>query len=287
LNKATATSQYREKDKDFKGIVPNSLVGQLNPFSIKANPTHQEAESILAEAVSKRFFLILVAKCRVDYMGRSSSTLDWGERVVMIKPDRSVLVHRKKGYEPTNWQPAGAILTFSTQNDKLTIRANRRSPRESLMVTAADVMLVSSFSLKDDAIFNMSLTEEDIYRVLLVHPNLIEDGFRISSQQKEFESGKADLVGYDKDGRYTVVEVKRVAANKSAVKQLFKYVSRMRVTSPDTRAILVAPSIQPAARRLSATLSIEFSQIDLRRCVELLSKEPYSETESIDRHLNK
>ena len=100
------------------------------------------------------------------------------------------------------------------------------------------------------------------------------------------EGGKADLIGYDKDGKYTVVEVKKVAANTSAVKQLYKYVLRMRVTSPDVRAILVAPSIQPAAKKLSKTLSIDYHQIDLRECIRLLSKESTSNVESLDKHFD-
>ena len=131
----------------------------------------------------------------------------------------------------------------------------------------------------------MLLAEEDIYRVLLSNPDMIEQGFRVSSQQKGLGSGRADITGYDKEGRYTVVEVKRVPADAEAVKQAYKYISEMRETSPEVRGILVAPGLRPAARSLAGSLSIEWRQIDLKLCAELLSKEGSRGMDRLDRHL--
>ncbi len=252
---------------------------------MKSKPIIQEAVAILSEAISKRLFTLFVARCRVDYQGRSSSKLDWGERVVMVKPDGSVLVHRKMGYDAVNWQPPGAFFTVSLRDGDLLLRADRWNPRESLTITSSEVLFVSAFSLVDDAVFDMLLTEEDLYRVLIDHPDLIERGFRISEQQKGLGSGKADLTGYDKDGRYTVVEVKKVPAGTDAVKQLFKYVAEMRETSPDVRAILVAPSIQASAKKLTSSLSIDYHPIDLKKCVEILISKQSRGIENLDKHL--
>ncbi|MFQ6134721.1 MAG: endonuclease NucS, partial [Nitrososphaerales archaeon] len=236
-------------------------------------------------AASKRAFTILVTDCRVDYRGRSSSKMNWGERVVMLKPDGSVLIHRKTGYDAVNWQPPGCYITLSRQDGELSIRADRRNPRETLTITCREVLFVSALSLTDEATFDMLLAEQDLYRVLLNNPDMIERGFRISSQQKGLGRGKADITGYDKEGRYTVVEVKRVPADVEAVKQLYKYISEMRETSPDVRGILAAPGMRPAAKKLSRSLSIEYRQIDLKRCAEMLSKERSVGMERLDRHL--
>ncbi len=252
---------------------------------VRSNPTLQEAETIISEAISKRAFTILVADCRVDYKGRSSSKMKWGERVVLLKPDGSVLIHRKTGYDAANWQPPGCYITFSKQDGELAIRADRRNPRETLTITCREVLFVSAFSLTDEASFDMLLAEQDLYQVLRDNPDMIEEGFRISSEQKGRGSGKADITGYDREGRYTVVEVKRVPADTEAVKQLYKYISEMRETSPEVRGILVAPAMRPAAKKLAVSLSIEYRQIDLKKCAKMLSEERSVGMERLDRHL--
>jgi len=46
--------------------------------------------------------LLLVGDCSVDYRGRARSLLDWGERIIMIKEDGTVLVHQPVMREPVN-----------------------------------------------------------------------------------------------------------------------------------------------------------------------------------------
>jgi RecB family endonuclease NucS len=252
---------------------------------VKVIPTLYETEELISKSVSKHLFVLIVSNCRVDYRGRSTSTLGWGDRLVMLKPDGSVLVHRKTGYDAVNWQPPGALISVSIQDDELIIRADRRKPRESLTVFSKDICFVSAFSLDDEASLDMLLTEKDVYKVLLENPDLIDRGFRISSEQKNLGGGRADLSGHDISGKYTVVEIKKVSANDAAVKQLYKYVADMRKTSKNIRAILIAPSIQPTAQKLLRNLKMEFKRIDLKKCAEILSKKKHIFNENLDRHL--
>ena len=60
-------------------------------------PTLEEACNLLKDALSKKRFIIAAGLCRVEYTGRASSKLDWGERVLLIKPDSSLLLHRARG----------------------------------------------------------------------------------------------------------------------------------------------------------------------------------------------
>ena len=69
-----------------------------------------EAAESLNSALRSRKFVLVMGDCKVDYDGRASSTLDWGERVTIIKQDGSVLVHRPNGYEPVNWQPPKCLV---------------------------------------------------------------------------------------------------------------------------------------------------------------------------------
>src|SRR5437667_354155 len=50
----------------------------------------------------------MVANCTVSYSGRTGSDMGEGERLVILKGDGCVLVHRSRDYQPSNWQPAGA-----------------------------------------------------------------------------------------------------------------------------------------------------------------------------------
>jgi len=53
---------------------------------------------------------IVVGCCSVEYVG-------WGERIVVVKPDGSVLVHQRAGREPVNWQPPGTQVRCRTETD--------------------------------------------------------------------------------------------------------------------------------------------------------------------------
>jgi len=267
---------------------------QLNPsaedrlamrsYTVKAEPRLEEAEGMVSESLLKSRFTLLVADCRVEYIGRSSSKLGWGERLIVIKPDRSVLIHRKVGYEAINWQPPRCYITVSMLGGHLLIRVDRRAPRETLNVICRSIILAASFSLVDEASFEMPLTEEELYRVLVENPHMIEPGFRVSSQQKVFKTGLADITGYDGEGNYVIVEVKRIPADTRAVKQLYKYVSEVKKTSPRARGIVAAPAINPAARRLARSLSLEYRRIDLKRCADVLRSLSQA-GEKLDRHL--
>ncbi len=80
---------------------------------VRVNPTLAEAESLIQRALAQRSMLIVAGNCSVKYAGRASSTLEPGERMLVVKADGAVLVHRPVGYEPVNWQPAGSIFQFT------------------------------------------------------------------------------------------------------------------------------------------------------------------------------
>ncbi|HEY4700208.1 MAG TPA: endonuclease NucS [Nitrososphaerales archaeon] len=257
----------------------------MHYLKVKIRPSLNEVEEILREAISKKVITQIATSCKVNYFGRSSSTLNWGERLVILKPDGSVLIHRNKGYDAVNWQPPGCFISLGRTAALLTIRADRRRPRETLIVECRAVLLVSAFSLIDEAPLEMLLTEQEVYKVLIANPRLIAPGFRVSSQQTALGLGRADITGYDADGNYVVVEVKRVDADNESINQVYKYVSNIRHTSDNVRGIIMAPRIRPNAKKLAKTLSIEYRTLDLKLCAELLSKDRLQHTERLDKHL--
>ena len=69
--------------------------------------------------------LVIYAQCKVDYTGRAKSNLDYGNRLIITKPDGTIMIHGRTKREPINWQPPGFILSAFVQDDRLYIKSNQ------------------------------------------------------------------------------------------------------------------------------------------------------------------
>jgi len=230
-----------------------------------------EAVERIREAIRSKRLLIVVGRMEVSYEGRASSTLGSGDRVLMIKPDGSVLIHRPVGYEPVNWQPPGSKIEVLL-DDELMIEARRVKPREILRIIFSEVYDVSSYKLKDEAEFAMYATEEDMRRAILMKPSLIEDGFKpIECERRAGDAGFIDILGVDSMGRLVVVEIKRRNVTSEDVKQLVRYIEKIEEEfGRRPRALIVAPGVQRSAVRELEMYRVEFKALSPRRCMEIL-----------------
>ncbi len=228
---------------------------------------------MVREALSERKTVLLIGNCWVDYRGRASSKLEPGERIVMIKEDGSVLVHRPSGYEPVNWQPPGCLFQTSVAENVLRIRAIRRRPSESVRISFDRVYLLSTLSLIDRGRFSLHASEEDMQKAILLEPRIIEKGFKPITYEKKIEPGFVDVYGTDKDGKFVVVEIKRKTAGREAALQLAKYVESTRTkVNRDVRGILAAPRLAKGVQRLLTTLKLDFKPLDPKKCAEILGR---------------
>ncbi|MEN2974877.1 MAG: endonuclease NucS [Candidatus Caldarchaeales archaeon] len=228
----------------------------------------------LKESLLKRELIIIVGLFEVLYEGRASSKLGLGERLLMIKSDYSVIIHRPVSYEPVNWQPPRSKIEVKIVDGKLTIEARRPKPAELLIVKFAEVYHFSSFKLRDEAEFHMYATEEDMKKALLIQPSLIEEGFKILEEEKSIRpSGFIDIFGTDLSGRLVVVEIKRREVTVEDIRQLVQYVNSIeREVGKRPRAIIAAPKIQKSATRELKLHNVEFKCISPRKCMEVLEK---------------
>jgi RecB family endonuclease NucS len=236
-------------------------------------PTLEDAAKLIEKAFAQRKTLIIVGNCNVRYAGRATSTLESGERILIIKSDGSLLVHRPVGYEPVNWQPPGSIFHAKTSESSLEVHAIRQKPRENVRVTFSSIFLASAFSLYDSGEFLLHASEEDMHKAILLKPTLIEEGFKPISYEKKVEPGFVDVYGMDQHGNLVVVEVKRKTAGKEAVLQLARYIEAIREkANRELRGILVAPSLGKDVQRMLATLGLEFKALDPKECALILRK---------------
>jgi len=242
------------------------------PKSAIENPTFKEATELLENSFSKHEPALLVGNCRVDYVGRASSTLEWGERIVIVKADGSVLVHRPTGYEPVNWQPQGCLFQVDmTSEGQLRIRASRHRPREIVSIYFDRIKLIFSSGLDDSGDFYLHVSEEQMKDALLSRPEMLEPYFKLIDYERKVEPGFVDVYGVDKDRNLVVVEIKRNPIGRDAVLQLKRYIDAIRKeTGQFVRGIVVGPSLRKGAQTLLATLNLEFKQLSPKKCFEVL-----------------
>ncbi|WP_455278741.1 endonuclease NucS [[Eubacterium] cellulosolvens] len=242
-------------------------------FSSLEKPSLEVAKNFLLQSFRRKDFVIIVGNCRCEYVGRASSSLNWGDRVAIIKGDGSVQVHRPSGYEPVNWQPPGCILSIFLEDSLLNVRSNRSKPKEILDIFFREIIFIISGKPADHAEFNLYVSEEQMRDALVSVPNLLEEGLRVIDFERKVEPGFIDFYGKDALGRIVIVELKRGSAGKEAVLQLKRYVDEVRKTNGmSVRGILAAPRLKTGVQSMLISLGMEFIKLTPQRCANVLQK---------------
>lgn len=209
----------------------------------------------------------VAARCTIDYQGRAESRLPSGLRLVLFKPDGTLLVHTSTKLKPVNWQPPGCAFLAGVERGRLVLTAARDKPKEVVRIEVEDLLAVVGFDLDDEVGFELDGTEDDLQAFLALRPELVEPDFRFWSRERASGRGPMDLYGEDAQGRRVVVEVKRRAAGVKEADQLRRYVERERGARGDkgVRGILVAPAVSDKARKYLADLGLECRELDWER----------------------
>jgi endonuclease len=217
----------------------------------------------LAGLAQRRGHLVqAVGDCEVKYQGRARSDLHRGERLVLLKPDGTLLIHTASKAKPVNWQPPGATFAVAVEDERLVLSSARSKPEEIVRVTFHAVRMLASVPLRDGAGLDLVGTEDDIQALLFTRPSLVEAGFLPARRERNSKRGFYDLDGHDAEGRRLVVEVKRTVAGVAEAQQLWRYVERLRRKDPGVRGLLIAPRVADKARSLLEEHALEFREID-------------------------
>lgn len=203
-----------------------------------------------------------VGDCQVHYQGRARSLLNRGERLLLLKPDGTFLVHTSERAKPVNWQPPGATFSAALEDGHVVLTSYRARPEEIVKVTFHAIALLCSVPLRDGAELALLGSEDDLQRLLFEHPELVEPGFVPRRRERDADRGFYDLDGDDGKGRRLIVEVKRTAAGVKEAQQLWRYVEDLKRVSPGLRGMLVAPSIADKARNLLRDHGLEWKELD-------------------------
>jgi RecB family endonuclease NucS len=223
------------------------------------SPTPSEAEEFAGThmhgAGARDNVLIVVGCCSVEYSGRARSTLGWGERIVVVKPDGSVLVHQMVGREPVNWQPPDTRVRYQIETDN----------NIHLFVIYSYRFNISAHRLRDDQVLQITGVESDIADRIMSDPGMIEEGLRITDREKQTRSRAIDLYGIDRDHTPVIIEIKRSQPTPSAVFQLKAHVLDHEHKHTETvrvRGILCAPNIPVMIRTLLTENRLKWREFD-------------------------
>jgi RecB family endonuclease NucS len=262
----------------------------VNEVTILKRPVPDEALKALRSGLSNQRTVVIAGVCNVRYKGRARSTLEDGERLVIVKADGNVLVHRPTGMEPVNYMsstgkegaseltrrtrtPSGCLFETSVDGSNVILKVVQRRSRESLTIIFREVYAMTLLNLVDTGTFALHASEKDMQRAVLAHPSLIEEGFRPITYEKRVTPGFIDVYGVDAQGRFVVVEIKRKTGSRAAALQLAKYLEVVRGDRDEgVRGVLAAPSLGRGVQKLLSTLNLEFKPLDPRRCAELLDR---------------
>lgn len=214
----------------------------MEKFKAKENPSIKEAREILERGLKNKAILIITACCRVYYEGRAKSILEYEDRVVIIKPDGSFLVHKCEKRNPVNWQPPGCSVRYKVKDDLILIRSIRKNPKEILDVEISKTHIIMYFIAQDYKELDLIGSEEDMANFIFYeNPEVIEEGFKHTAKEKFISNGVIDIIGKDKNGNLAMLEIKRGRATLDAVSQLKRYIDSLKEHNGNLRGDNCSP----------------------------------------------
>jgi endonuclease len=211
--------------------------------------------------------IVLVCSCSIEYWGRSRSVIGSGERIIILKPDSTLIVHSPSGFKPVNWMSAPTDTSASLVDGKVVLFSQRTvKPNEEIKIKVDIVVGYDSFKgLTDKEELTVTHTERDMRDWLSAHPTEVDPCFRLKSVEYKTPLGLFDL--YGKIGeKYCVVELKSVAAGLPAVLQLKRYRDWLSEhLRQETVGILMAPSIAKNPLNLMKKEGLTFKKFNVHK----------------------
>lgn len=172
--------------------------------------------------------------CTVHYSGRGDTVFDPSVRLVIVKSDGSVMIHRDKGLKPINYM---TNVKDTDEYDSIDISddGTKRCVHHLVVSSKTETIDVSMFEIhfdmeldfpEDDKELKRKGTEKQLQAWLSIDDNFIRtfgDNCRFLTREWFTGKGNVDLLGLDSsDGQVMLIEVKRIA-KRNDVFQVFRY----------------------------------------------------------------
>lgn len=230
--------------------------------------------SQIEEALSKNHSVVLGARCKVRFNGRAESNLAKGDRIILIKPDKTLIVHQPQGNNPVNYLKPGANHGLYYEDEKLFLKSRNLQLKEYMDIEITRLHFFNSCPLDDACTVVVSGTEKQMSDMLYDNPEMIEEGFKPVSREEQTKFGFIDVFGYDKNNVLTIIECKRFSANLNSVDQLRRYVEKVKTSKgiSGVRGIIAAPKITANALKMLEEWGFEFKSIKPPKYMERYDK---------------
>lgn len=223
-----------------------------------------EAKQTIDSCLEQQKLCVVVGKCVVRYKGRAASKLSEGERLLIIKPDGTFLVHQSTSMKAINYQGPGAKISTQADENEIVVRAVRSKPlEEEIEAHFNSVQFAGAFDMKDDSKLSVFGTERELSDLLMQDLHLIEQGLIPLKNESDVRRGSIDILAEDAAKNLVAIELKRRSAGLDAVTQLKRYVQELQKRKGKrVRGILCAPEITANALKLLYEDGFEFFKLD-------------------------
>jgi RecB family endonuclease NucS len=219
---------------------------------------------------------LIVARCEVSYIGRTTTVLPEAVRLLMLKADGTFMVWADGGspnVRPLNWMTPPTVLEEERSSDggeddadraieRLIVRKQRSDER--LEIAVSEVLADIDHPVDDVAALEKEGLERELQELLADAPQWCGEGFRLVRREWPTDIGPVDLMCRDTEDEWVAVEIKRIATMES-VEQLTRYLERIRLdpAMASCRGVLVAKWIKPQARVLAASRGLDCVEVDI------------------------
>ncbi len=212
---------------------------------------------------------LIVARCEVTYIGRTTTVLPEAVRLLMCKGDGTFMVWADGGspnVKPLNWMTPPTVLEEERSDageiERLIVRKQRDDER--LEIVLDEILTDVEHELDVLVPLEKEGLEREMQELLAAAPHWCGEGFRLVRREWPTDVGPVDLMCRDQLDEWVAVEIKRVATMDS-VRQLEGYLERIRLdpAMASCRGVLVAKWIKPQARVLAESRGIDCVEVDV------------------------
>ncbi|NPA99832.1 MAG: DUF91 domain-containing protein [Crenarchaeota archaeon] len=239
---------------------------------ILKDPDADEAVKLI-NANRHRRVIVIYGKLRATYEGRARASLDLAPRILILKPDGTLLIHESTKREPVIWQPPRAVNYACVEDGILVIKSTRTNPYEIVKIEIPLLYFLGLFNVGITENYKVLGTEKDVVNVLVKKIDMVEKDLKVIAREYQTIAGSIDILAEDSKGNIVVIEVKRGMAGPEAVHQLKRYVDVLSKTSQrPVRGILVAEDISSSAYKYLREYGFKFVRIS-RKMLEDLQKQ--------------
>jgi len=206
---------------------------------------------------------LVIAQCRVDYLGRLTAHLPSARRLLLIKADGSVSIHADdRAYKPLNWMSPPCQLTECADGEQPIWVVENKSG-EQLRITIEEIEHDSSHELGVDPGLVKDGVEAHLQELLAEHIELLGEGYTLVRREYMTAIGPVDILCRDAEGRSVAVEIKR-RGEIDGVEQLTRYLELLNRDSllAPVAGVFAAQQIKPQARTLATDRGIRCLTLD-------------------------